>query len=1155
MKFSNFFVLLRKMPGVKLLLLIVFFTASHALTGQDYVRAGFKPDQDTRNAGEQKITLRDALKLLTDKFNVQFGFKSDLIKNLYVADLSWKPQATVEQSLQLLLKPFDLKFRKINNRNYVIKKDKEQGIERKTATINSADVFRSESENESSSHYKSKVALAFPVTGTITNDKGEPMAGVSVTVKGTTDGAISDEQGNFTLTVQDENAILVISSMGFISQEVAAGRNRTLNIVLKTSDDSMNEVVVVGYNTQRRADLTGSVASVKTKDIMNLPASSLATALQGRVPGAYISQVDGNPNSSSSIIIRGPLSINGGEPLFVVDGVPFQGTGFNFNNQDIESIDVLKDASAAAIYGYRAAGGVILIRTKKGSSGKIKVGLNSSIGVREVVNLPSTLRRDDYIRAKEAFGFNVVDLYGPSTGWSSLPNTNWLDEMYRPGTEQNHTLFLSGGSDRSNFYVSGNYGKINGTRIGNSIERYTFRVNSDHKIGKRFKVGQTLYANLRNEDPNASTNQGDISFRNTPVMNVYDPTNPVGGWGKSPKGFQGGNDVQGAIGNYTKNEGYEVLLTVNAEAEITKGLILRAVLGTGFNGANNYTYNYRADLGSVQSEETFSKYLSKIQSYIATYTLTYDRSFGDHHIKALAGYEARRSDSSDLSGFNRNPLVPIPQNFNLVQSATSAVLGGSNSGVGDRVLSQFGRIEYSYADKYLLTGTVRRDGLATKFGPNNRYGVFPGVSAGWKISEEKFMQDVRRISYMKLRMGYGLLGNSVGPNFAYSQAYGTGFSYDFGSGERLNSVNIINRLANPDIKWESVATTNIGLDMGFIGDKLLVNLDYYSRQTKDMIYGIGIATSAGLGTTVFANVGQMSNKGFEFNIEYRGNLNKDFSYSVSLNGATNKNRLISLNPLLGRGFLTNGNLSEAHPEDNVSRSEPGRELSNFFGYRVLGIYQDNAAGQKGPTINGGYVPVAGDLIYDDLNKDGEINAEDKAYIGTPWPKLTYGFNLKLGYRGFDFNAFFNGVAGAELYNGFETYQHIFHSDYTTSPKIFETSGFSGGGVTSTPRIGKIDDYDKNLNWASVNSYHVQNASYFRLRNIQLGYNFSSLLLNRLAISSFRLFVMADNLFTITGYKGINPDLGQGSFLERGIDNANYRYPVSRIFSVGVNAEF
>nr|MBA2562856.1 SusC/RagA family TonB-linked outer membrane protein [Chitinophagaceae bacterium] len=689
MKNFRLFFTVRQVFNSKLLLFFFLLKVSVITNGQLYTNVNYATSGYTKkiNDTDLKITLRKALGNLSNKFNVQFGYQTEVVKSLFVEDESWKVENSVEQALTLLLKPFNLKYKKINSNNYVIKlkvEDKPAPAGKQTGKISEMDIMIENKETVAENTEQLRINF-FPVTGRVTNDNGEGIPDVSVTIKGTTNGTTTNNTGSYNINVENENAILVFSSVGFITQEIKVGSNKLFNIVLTIASNPMNEVVVVGYNTQRRGDLTGSVASVKSKDIANLPATSLSTALQGRVPGAYISQIDGNPNSSSSIIIRGPLSINGGDPLFVVDGVPFQGTGFNFNNQDIESIDILKDASAAAIYGYRAAGGVVLIKTKKGSSGKLKVGVNSSVGVRKIFGLPTALARDEYIDAKKAFGFNVEDLYGPQSGWSSLPNTNWLNEVYRTGVEHNHTLFLSGGSDRSNFYMSGNYGKIDGTRIGNSIERYTFRLNTDHKLGKRFKVGQTLYGSFIKEDPNASTNQGNVSFRNTPVQKIYDETNPIGGWGKAPKGFQGGNDVHGALGNYTRNENYELLLTVNFDAEIIRHLVFRAVFGTGLNGASNYSYIYKADLGNAVTDETFGKYLNKGQSFIATYTLAYDKSFGQHSVKALAGYEARKANFSDVEGKNRNPLVPIPQDFNLVQSISGATVRGRSADVYDRV--------------------------------------------------------------------------------------------------------------------------------------------------------------------------------------------------------------------------------------------------------------------------------------------------------------------------------------------------------------------------------------------------------------------------------------------------------------------------------------
>lgn len=1013
------------------------------------------------------------------------------------------------------------------------------------------------------------VAQEMRVSGRVLDaSDGEPLPAVTILLKGTSQGTVSDVNGDYAINVPSGDATLIYSFIGFQTMEVPVNGRSTIDLQMELDVAALEEIVVVGYGTKKRGDLTGSVASVPSEDLTNLPARDLGTALQGRVPGVYVSPGDGNPNSGSSVVIRGPLSINGGKPLYVVDGVPFQGTGFNFNVQDIESIDVLKDASAAAIYGFQAAGGVILITTKKGKAGDLQVGLNTTYGVRDVINLPETLGRDRYIEAKEAFGFNVEELYGPRNQWSSLPDTDWMDYMFRSAAESNVTLSLSGGGEKSNFYMSGNYGQIEGTRIGNELERYTFRLNSEHQINDKITVGQTFYGNFTEEDPNRSTNQGNLSFRQTPIMNPTDPDNPIGGWGKLPVGFQGGNDAQAALGNTARNEDYEALLTLSLNYEIIENLNFKTVFGTSIYGSNDYFAEQEADLGASFIQSRFRQELTKGQNFISTNTLDYSKAVGDHSFSALIGYEARRANFSQLIGGNINALVEEPLNFDQFESVATAFVEGRNTDVDNRVLSQFARLDYSFADKYLVSFNVRRDGLGTKFGPNNRYGVFPGVSAGWRISEEAFMQDISFITQLKLRAGYGQLGNSVGTDFAFLPAYEAGYSADFGSG-RQNSLNIADRLPNPDIQWETVATTNIGIDAVLLEGKLAVTLDYYDRQTQDMIFDLAIPTSAGLGTLVEANVGQMSNTGFEFNIQYNNKIG-DFTYSVGFNGARNRNELEALNDQVEGQFLTHGRLTEAHSAAGaVSRSEPGRELANFYGFEVLGIYQDDAgAGEDRATINGGYVPVAGDLIYNDLDGNGVINDDDRTYIGSPWPDFNYGINIQLGWKGFDVVAFFNGVAGADIYNGFQTYESTLFSDYTTTERIFNTSGFNGNGVTDLPRVGTIDDNDRNLNWTSVNSFHVQNGSYLRLRNLQIGYTLPPTVLDKLGIRSLRIFAMADNLLTITGYDGMNPDiapiaaaggtddpLDNSNFLNRGIDNANTRYPISRLMSLGLNVNF
>ncbi|MCU0354181.1 MAG: SusC/RagA family TonB-linked outer membrane protein, partial [Cytophagales bacterium] len=692
----------------------------------------FDTGKRTTIQNEQKLSLRKALGELETKYKVVFGYQSNVVTNRYVNENNdWLYQPDAESAIRLLLGPLNLSYKRVGKDTYIIKSRKKTKMTNAALPPGTAAPdLGAFSEKNAQNDF-----VATLVSGTVKSDAGESLPGVSVSVKGTTSGTTTDAVGKYSISVPEQGAILVFSFIGYVTEEIVVGNRTTVDVTLIPDIKSLSEVVVVGYGTQNRKDLTGSVASVRGEEIKNMPTNSLTNALQGRIPGAYITQTDGNPASGANIVIRGPVSINGGSPLYVVDGIPFQGTNFNFNVQDIESVDVLKDAAAAAIYGALGGSGVILITTKKGKSGQLRVGFNANYGVRNVFNLPQTLRRDEYIRAKEAFGFPAEDLYGPRSGWSRLPDTDWFGETYRQGRDQNYTISLSGGGEKSTFYVSTNYARIDGTRLGNWIDRYTLRLNSDHQISKRFKFSQTLYGRYGQEDPNSSTNQGDLSFRNTPVMAVYDPTNPFGGWGKLPRGFQGGHDLQAILGNFSRNESYEVTLGGTLEAKIIDGLNFRSTLGTGIVGYNNYGYNYVADIGNGPSFDDFGRFMGRDMKFIGTFTLNYDKTFGNHN-----------ENFANVSGNNRGALVPVPQNFDLVRTVSTATMR-SYAGDAFRILSQFARLEYAFKDKYLVTANLRRDGYSTKFGPENRYGVFPGVSVGWKISEEDFMRNIPVLSF------------------------------------------------------------------------------------------------------------------------------------------------------------------------------------------------------------------------------------------------------------------------------------------------------------------------------------------------------------------------------------------------------------------------
>ena len=809
------------------------------------------------------------------------------------------------------------------------------------------------------------------ISGRVTDaSTGEALPAVTVTVKGTATGTLTDANGNFILQKPVQGATLSFSFIGYRTQEIIYNSESVLEIKLVQADQSLDEVVVVGYGTKTRGSVTGAISTVGEAELENIAVTDVAGALQGKVSGAFITSEGGRPGSGSNIYLRGPVSISGGSPLYVVDGVPMSNLSYGFNMVDIESISVLKDASAAAIYGATAAGGVILVTTKRGQKSKPQISFDASYGVRNAIVLPEIFRRDDYIEAKALAGYDVEDLFGPESGWSSLPDTDWFNEWYQPGSEQNYTLSMTGGGETSTFYLSGNYNKILGNRLENWIERYTFRLNSDHQITKRLKFSENIYFKTGTEDPPSIPEEGYQTLRSIPIMPVYDANNPNGGWGMTPKGFQGRNYVAAALTEYARNKDYTINMSGSLEYMIIKDLYIKGFLGATLGDLDAYVYQYPYSDGSWTKMETFSKTNSKSKQYIGTYTLNYNKDFGAHSISGLLGYEWRSSYYSNLMYANRDSYVAEPQSSNVAVGIASLTSTYNQSDALDRILSQFARVEYDYKDKYLLTANIRRDGYGSKFGPENRYGIFPGVSLGWVLSKEDFMSQVSSINMLKIRAGYGVLGNAVGPNFAYTRYYEPGYNFDWSeapeAAKRETGLAVVSKLANPEIQWESVATANVGIDASFWEDRLATSIDFYSRQTKDMLYDVPVSLSAGVGATVPANIGQMNNTGLEFQIEHHNHIG-NFSYDVTLNGGFNKNELISLNPDLERLYISSGNIGTGESGAGfyggaaICRSEPGQPLGQFYGLQTAGIYATDAAtGESRPTYSG-FTPQGGRL--------------------------------------------------------------------------------------------------------------------------------------------------------------------------------------------------
>lgn len=996
------------------------------------------------------------------------------------------------------------------------------------------------------------------IKGRILDTNGNPVPGATIVVEGTSVGAISDSNGAYEINAPENGKVLIISFIGMETKRITIDQRTRIDVEMVASNIGVDEVVVIGYGSQRKSDLTGSVSSVKSDAIRDLPVKSLSEALQGKVAGVYVTKGSGEPGSSADIIIRGAASINGLGPLFIVDGVRM-GTGNNFNLSDVENIEILKDASSAAIYGVEAAGGVILVTTKKGKSGeKMHIDFNTYYGSRNALNLPTLLNSKDYIKARKIMGVEYES-------WNnSSENTNWIDEMYGTAVEQKYDLSLSGGNEKSTYYISTGYLKEEGIRRANWFERYSLRMNSDHKLSNKLTVGQYLYINKTKDRPSSEG----LPYRSIPLMGVYDVSR-VGGWAGVPDGFQGTNWVGAAENHIYNNNNWGMEGNFFADWKIIKGLNLRATAGGYMGGEDKSQFNLLYDFGILKNGvRKLQKRLSRDETINGNMVLTYSKTIERHDIKAMVGWEAIKSNSTYVDASTEGFPVYYEPSFATSTQTSTARYADAGYGKGSQ-LAQFGRLNYTYSGKYLLQATVRRDGT-NKFIGDYRYGIFPSVSGAWKVTEESFIKDnINWINNLKVRAGWGVLGSigSVG-DFIYQSAYK---SVNVLSYDGTNAVTGwgLAKFANSDIRWEKVTTKNLGFDFGFLKNRLSFAIDVYDKQTTDMIYTVALPVSSGIGwyngpgygATI--NIGKISNKGVEFEANWNDKIG-DLSYSVGANASFNKNKVIQIGEkgaLIYEGGATWLNSS-------ISRTEDGFAMGQFYGYIADGIYKTDTEAAAGPQ-QAGQIAKSGDLIYRDINSkdengeltgkpDGIIDDADKTYIGNPWPKCFYGINLGFEYKGFDVKAYFQGQAGVDLFNTTKGIRQSFYADWNTTSDIFNTSKFGNNNITGLPSVYQVGEggeilRDPNGNYKNVSSFFVENGSYLKLKDLQVGYTLPENVTSQIKLGSARIYVAGSNLLTITKYTGLDPELG-GGVKGRGIETDGL-YPQTRFISLGLNLKF
>ena len=1040
------------------------------------------------------------------------------------------------------------------------------------------------------------------ITGTILDQAGIPVIGANVLEKGTSNGTITNLDGKFTLNVKP-GATLHISYIGYKVEEITVGSAQNYQITLKEDTERLDEVVVVGYGIQKKKLVTGATVEVKGEDIAKLNTTQALGALQSQTPGVNIQANSGQPGDGFKISIRGAGTNGNTAPLYIIDGVA--GDINNLNPADIERIDVLKDAASCAIYGSAAANGVILVTTKQGKEGKLQISYDANIGISNVYRLPQMLTAKQYMEVQDVMQFNTG---APLWNWSDYldedllaayqsganPGTNWVEAIRnKDAITTSHALNITGGTDRSKISLGAGYQYQDGV-FGNVVKsdyrRFTFRINSEHILYRNskgmdvVKVGETMYYSHKQSQGiqigNQYSNALSTMLRANPLVPMYNADGEYFGWedikNSGTKGLQNYNQ-------YTVNP---ILVLVNSQNAANKSvshgfnlsgyLEIQPIKNLIYRGQVNYnqsTWSWRSFLpvftanaltaDGFRSESQATNQLGTGWGWSTTNTLNYRFDIADHNFDILLGTEygeSRPDYGFSLSATASNAIFDDLRHayMDYMKNNASATVGGSPYG-DSRSFSYFGRLNYNWKETYMLSAIMRADGNS-KFAPGQRWGYFPSVSAGWVISNESFMEDLQgKIDFLKLRAGWGQNGNagSVG-NFQWQGTFQFGpyGNYSFNSNkDGYTSGAYPSRLENLDLTWETSEQMNIGLDARFLNSRLNFTFDYYQKKTKDLLVQVPIDASTGF-STMWSNAGTVKNEGFEVALAWHDQIGKDFNYNIGWNMAYNKNKVTEVNS--SQKYNNGGNDLLSQGTGVIARFEEGHPIGYFWGYKTDGVIQNeqDLAAYKSTLLNGdpansrqGSSLQVGDLKFVDVNGDGILNDNDKTNLGNPHPDVTMGINLGASYKGFDFNVTGFAALGQEVARSYRKFADGAQENFTT--EVYDY--WNGEGTSNKyPRFARMN---VGANWQTISDIYIEDASYFRLQNLTLGYDFKYLWKN-CPFPQLRLYVAAQNLFTITGYKGMDPENGKAIGSESwvtGVDVGNYPQP--RTFLVGVNVKF
>lgn len=990
-------------------------------------------------------------------------------------------------------------------------------------------------------------ALAIPivksieqkVTGKVTDENGNGMPGVNITVKGSTKGTTTDVSGSYSIAVPDKNAVLVYSFTGYLLQEITVGSRSVIDVKLEVDSKTLDEVVVVGYGTQRKVDLTGAVGSITNKDIVSRPYTNPDQILGGRVSGVHIANRSGDPGAPIDVRIRGVGTTGNNQPLWVIDGVPIVQTSnitvntasytesnplAGINPADIESMDILKDASAAAIYGARAANGVVIITTKRGKEGRTSATYDGYYGIQYVPQNRrlTMLNTDQYIALQKDLGRDF-------SKFSGKPTFDWQDAIFQSGAVRNHNMTISGGTQTLNFNIAGGYLGQDGVEKGQDFQRYSFKANVDAKVGKYLKFGES--ALITATDRLTQSEGGNFAAfngaRNAPYFQAYDASGNYNesngttrGDGANAANYLWATDTKY---NETRVKSRKILGNVYGEFEPIEGLKYRLTVGLDYNVADGFFFQEKEPLnfGTAGTPNRSSLLVQERpieQTTNITNTLTYHKKFGKSDLTFMAGYEETnfRFDKVRLQG---RDLF----NSNIRFASVATTVAGANEADIWALRGLLGRVFYSYDDKYLLTANVRRD-ESSRFSKENRAGIFPSVSVGWKINKENFLSNVSAIDDWKIRASWGQSGNQfTGQNFAYLPSLTTTIFYVAGDGQTVVRGPSPTVFANKDLKWETSTQVDFGTDLSLYKGKISITADYFQKTSNDVLLSLPIPMSSGYFLPADANLGQIKNKGFEFAIDYRNRAGA-LKYSIGANITTVQNEVTSLGGIPEIISGTGG--GQTH------RTSVGEPIGYFYGYKTNGIYQSQAEIDADKTVDANSAKRSpGDIRFVDVNGDGKIDANDRTNIGSSIPGFYYGINGSLGYKNFDLSILFQGVGDVKIYNSARAGLEGMRDGNNQLATVLERWTTTNPSATM-PRA-TADDPNSNSRYSDR---WIENGSYLRIKNLQIGYTIPASALDKLPgkfLSGSRVFVGAQNLLTLTKYKGYDPEVTRGASFQKG----------------------